>query len=209
MAFGSINNLDLESICHKINNNEILVNIKTVDIFYNYKLKNNNILKREEKIIIITNENMEKRLKDNSIDNYFIDVTYKIIPKRRNNYKLLTITGADKSTNNSYICALILLRYEDTTSFIKIFKYMKEFYNFYPKVVHIDFSKSLTNAFKSDDLFIQKPIIVHCFFHFSQIIIKKMKSLNIIKSRMNKYTFSILKNIELICFIPYSYLKTF
>ena len=36
-----------------------------------------------------------------------------------------------------------------------------------------------------------------------------MKNLVIIKSRMNKYSFSILKNIELICFIPISFLKTY
>ena len=90
-----------------------------------------------------------------------------------------------------------------------IFKYLKEFYGFQPEVIHIDFSRALTNSLNSEELFNPKPIIVHCFFHFSQLIIKKMKNLNIIKSRINKYSFTILKNIELICFIPISYIKTY
>ena len=150
---------------------------------------------------------MEKRLKDINYENFFIDVIYKIIPKSQKNYKLLTITGIDKMTNNSYICALILIMYEDTSSFIKIFKDLKEFYGFQPKVIHIDFCKALTNALNSEELYNPKRIIVHCFFHFSQIIIKKMKNLNIINSKFNKYSFSILKNIVLICFISISFLK--
>ena len=199
----------MEKICEKISYNELKVNVKSVDIFYDYKIKPDKIIKREEKVIIITNIEMEKRLKDINYENFFIDVKYKIIPKSKKNYKLLTITGIDKISNNSYICALILILYEDTLSFIKIFKYMKEFYGFQPKVIHIDFSKALTNALNSEELYNPKPIIVHCFFHFSQIIIKKMKNLGIIKSRMNKYSFSILKNIELICFIPISFLKSY
>ena len=209
LAFGTINNLDIEKLCKKISYNELKVNVKSIDIFYDYKVKKDKIIKRDEKIIIITNDAMEERLKDSNVENYFIDVTYKIIPKRQKNYKLLTITGVDKITNNSFICALILIMYEDTLSFLKIFKYMKEFYGFKPKVVHIDYSRALTNALNSEELFNPKPIIIHCFFHFSQIIINKMKNLNIIKSRMNKYSFTLLKNIELICFMRISCLKTY
>ena len=37
---------------------------------------------------------MEEKLSSNEVDNYFIDVIYKVIPKiKNNNYKLLTITG--------------------------------------------------------------------------------------------------------------------
>lgn len=103
----------MEKICEKISYNELKVNVKSVDIFYDYKIKIDKIIKREEKVIIIANDAMEKRLKDLNYENFFIDVTYKIIHKRQKNYKLLTITGIGKKSNNSYICALILIMYED------------------------------------------------------------------------------------------------
>ena len=91
-----------------ISYNELKVNVKSVDIFYYYKIKIDKIIKREEKVIIITNNEMEKRLKYINYWNFFMDVTYKIIPKSQKNYNLLTITGIEKITKNSYICTLIL-----------------------------------------------------------------------------------------------------
>lgn len=62
---------------------------------------------------------MKAKLSDENINNYFIDVTYKIIPKSFRRYKMMTITGIDKITTITYICALILLKYEDKISFYK------------------------------------------------------------------------------------------
>ena len=61
-AFGTINSLDLYELCQKI--------------FIRCLL-----WIREEKLIFITSELMEVKLKDNNIDNYFADVTYRIVPK--------------------------------------------------------------------------------------------------------------------------------
>lgn len=86
--------MSINSLCNKLSNTDITVNNKIIDIFYEYKSKNNKIIKRNEKVIILTTELMENKLKDKSINNFFIDVTYKIIPKNNeNHYKLLTITG--------------------------------------------------------------------------------------------------------------------
>ena len=41
---------------------------------------------------------MEKKIADSNNENFFIDVRYKIVSKDENNYKLLTISGYDKST---------------------------------------------------------------------------------------------------------------
>ena len=38
-----------------------------------------------------------------NIENYFIDVTYKIVPKCFRKYKLLTITGVNNENNNTYL----------------------------------------------------------------------------------------------------------
>ena len=51
----------------------------------------------------------------------------------------MTITSIGKISKNSFISALILLKYEDYNSFVKIFKYLNEMYNFNPKVIHIDY----------------------------------------------------------------------
>ena len=52
---------------------------------------------------------MENTLESENINNFFIDVIYKIIPKKLHNYKLLTISGIDNNNNSTYLCALILL----------------------------------------------------------------------------------------------------
>ena len=118
---------------------------------------------------------MKNKLSDKNINNYFIDVTYKSIPKIFKKYKFMTRSGVDNNTNNSYICALILLKYEENISFYKIFKYLNDMFLFNPKVVHIDFSKALRNALTMENLFTSKPIVIHCFFSFIQNIVKYMK----------------------------------
>ena len=143
---------------------------------------------------------MENNLKSENIKNFFIDVTYKIIP--------LTISGIYNNNNSTYLCVFILL-FEDNISFIKIFKYLKEYYKFNPTIVNIDYSASLTKAVLTDNLFNTKPVIVHYFLQFGQCIIKKLKKYKIIKKNLTKYGFGILKNIELICFLPYKQIKSY
>ena len=51
---------------------------------------------------------MESNLKDKNINNYFIDVTYKIVPKSQEKCKLLTISGFNWNKNIIYYYELIL-----------------------------------------------------------------------------------------------------
>ena len=148
----------MDKLCEKISNEEINVNIKTIDIFYDYKNNSNKIEHREEKAIILTTKLMEEFIKNEEVENYFLDITYNIIPKNKKYYKMMTITGLDNNTNNIYLCALIFLKYEDTQSFIKIFKYLNEMYKFSPKIIHIDYSSSLAKALNEDNIFKNKPI---------------------------------------------------
>ena len=80
---------------------------------------------------------------------------------------------------------------------------------FEPKIVNIDFSNPLHKLFSDVALFKNKLIIIHCFFHFTQAIVKRMKKLKLIKSKINKYNFEIIKNIELICFLQTKYIKSY
>ena len=55
----------------------------SADINYTIKLKNNSeLIERTEKIIVFGNENILKLLNDEKFTEYFIDFTYKIIPKK-------------------------------------------------------------------------------------------------------------------------------
>jgi len=38
IAFGTFNTLDMEKLCEKISYNDLKVNVKSVDIFYDYKI---------------------------------------------------------------------------------------------------------------------------------------------------------------------------
>ena len=209
LGLGSYNKCDLISLCQKISNEHIVVKINTIDIFYEYVNKHNKKENREEKVIIITSELMKQKLSDENLDNYFLDITCKVIPKNFKGYKLMTITSLDKISKNSFIAALILLKYEDYNSFVKIFKYLNEMYNFNPKVIHIDYSNALRKALLTENIFKNTPIIIHCFFHFVQSIVKHMKLYGLIKNKITKYSFEILKNIELLCFISPGYIKSF
>ena len=90
-----------------------------------------------------------------------------------------------------------------------VFKYLNSIYKLNPKVIHIDFAKSLKQDLEKDNLFESKPIIMHSFFHFAQCIVKYMKKYKIIKSKFSKLAFEILKNIELLCFINPEFIKTY
>ena len=208
-VFGSLNNLDLLDICRKISNDDIKININTIDLVYELKKNNIKIDKKAEKVIVLTTDYSEKTFNNKNIENFFIDVTYKVIPKKSQNYKLLTISCYDNNTKSTYISALILIRYEDSISFQKTFKYLNILFDWNPLICHIDYCQALRRALLSDDLFKNKPLIIHCFFHFVQCIIKKMKYYNIIKKRISKYNMEILRNIELISFISPNFINSY
>lgn len=85
----------------------------------------------------MTSDKMEQDLKNKDIGNYFIDITYRIIPKNKKNYKMLTISGLNKNNNNTTILVFIFLKYEDYNSLKKIFIYFIEVYEFAPKIVYL------------------------------------------------------------------------
>jgi len=89
----------------------------------------------------------------------------------------------------TYICTLIILKYEDVFTFKEIFKYLHNLPKFSPEIVHLDYSLSLRKGLLEEDIFSKKPILMHCFFYFIQPIIKKMKEYKIFKKNINKKKF--------------------
>ena len=152
---------------------------------------------------------MRNILKSTNINNYFIDTTYKIIPKFWKKYKLMTISAYNKEIKATNIACLILYEYEDAKSLYYIFKYLNEFFQFNPNIINVDFGIAQRNALLEKNLFKEDPIIISCFFHFSQCIYRKMKQYKMINTKLTKYSFEILRNIELICFINPKLLKKY
>ena len=52
----------------------------------------------------------------------------------------MIITGVNNKDNTTNFCALIGLKYEGYLSFYYTLKYLNNFYNYEPKIIHIDFS---------------------------------------------------------------------
>lgn len=178
--------------------------IKTYDIKYEKKIKENNEYKtinREEEIIYFGNKEMFENLNNMYITQYFLDFTYKIIPHKYKPYRLMTLKGFDTNTKNTKLCCLIAIKYEDEKSIYYAIKYLTEFYKFKPKIINIDYSKALYNSIYKQKLFNNECLVIRCFFHFSQSIIRKMKELKIFKQKINKLGFEILLNIQIISFI--------
>ena len=70
---------------------------------------------------------MRENLKNKNIYNYFTNKTYKIIPKNRRDYKLMTISCYNSETNTSNLACLILNLYEDSKSLYYIFTIFFQF----------------------------------------------------------------------------------
>ena len=79
-TIGKYNKLDFIELCHKIDLDEDKkLEINNIDIKYNISINNKNIEKKM--IVIITTAKMRELLGNSEIGNYFMDITYKVIPK--------------------------------------------------------------------------------------------------------------------------------
>jgi hypothetical protein len=131
-------------------------------LFYDYNNHNNKTEKRKEKIKVLKTEKMKTKLSDSNIKIYFLDVIYRIIPKRHKENKLLAISGYDNITKMTYICTLIILKYEDVFTFKEIFKYMNNLYKSSPVNVHLDYCLPLRKVILFDEAIFQRnPLLIH------------------------------------------------
>ena len=71
----------------------------------------------------------------------------------------MTIYGINPSNNLSVIVALIILKFTDSNSLIKIFSLLKIMYRFEPKSVTVDYDMSQIKALKTCESFSKKPYI--------------------------------------------------
>lgn len=89
-----LNILNLEELLKNIKSNSFEIIIKLTDTKYewiNNKDPHNNKEQREEKIIVFGAKESVKLLNDKNFNEYFIDITFKSIPKKLRPYKLLKV----------------------------------------------------------------------------------------------------------------------
>ena len=117
--------LSLEQLVDKINIDNVKIEKYVIDIKYNYKIKTNTTVDRIQKLIIFgTNENL-KKLSNTYTKEFFLDYTFKIVPKKFRPYKLMVISGIPLESNKPELLAFILIKYTDHIAYDKLFNYLK------------------------------------------------------------------------------------
>ena len=196
------NNLSFLELVKTIKDDNFKIDISSFDAKYKYEVKKDNktiIENREENIIIFGN--IENINSIDKIDNMeiFVDTTFKIVPKKFYPYKLLTISYL--YMNKIKIFRFVLYKYQDHINYERIFLYLKDNYNLNPKIVHTDYEKALYSIFMKDNIFKHKILHSFCFFHYIKAIVEKMKKIYSKAKKLNKKSYEILKNIEILSFI--------
>ena len=135
------------------------------DIKYNIKLNNNKIETKEEKIIVLGIKNNLELMNIKDFNDYFIDITFKVMPKKFRPNKIMTIATVDKNKNRTLIIAFVIFKYMDSKSYFRIFKYLHENYGFFPKYIHTDYESALQAAIKKCTFFDKDLVHLKCFFH--------------------------------------------
>ena len=106
-VLGKYNNLTILESIKKISIPNVNIDIKSKDIKYIIK-KNSKNIEREDTIIIFGNRERLKLINNENFSEYYIDSTYKIIPKKFNPYKLLTIASIDINNKKTILIAFTL-----------------------------------------------------------------------------------------------------
>ena len=91
-------------------------------------------------------------------------------------YKLLIISGIAKGEIKANSLCFILIKFFDSISYGRVFNYLFENYNFLPKILHTDYEKALKKAIYENIYFKNITYNSHCFFHFAQMIRRKLIS---------------------------------
>ena len=103
--------LPIEESIRKLEKDNLSLKDYIVDFNYDYKNTKNNIIKRTQRIIIFGLENNLKLLDKKETKEFFIVITYKIIPVIYRPYKLLVISGLPLKLKSPILICFILIKY--------------------------------------------------------------------------------------------------
>ena len=115
---------------------------------------------------------------------YFIDTTFRFIPKKIRPIKMMAVSSKDKN-NNTIICLFVFYKYQDKITYDRIFNFLKENYNFIPKIVHHDYEYALYSSLDNSKIFGEKISHAFCCFRFIKEIVDKMIKLKMTKRKVN------------------------
>ena len=135
------------------------------DVKYDLEIKKDNTSQeRKQKIIIYGNKSRLNLMNKPEYIEYFIDITFKVIPKCYRPYKLLTIATIDNKNMKTILVGFVLFIYKDSNSFLKNFGYLNNIYNFNPTILHSDYENSIELEIKKAKFFKKDIIHLKCFF---------------------------------------------
>ena len=83
---------------------------------------------------------MYNNLKDNQINQFFFDCTYKLVPPNKNRFRLMVLCGYNSNIKKTKLCLFVLLPNEKEKTFKALFSYLKENCSFNPRNIIYDFS---------------------------------------------------------------------
>ena len=142
-------------------------------VYYKY-------INKEGKPIEIRISETEKSLlnfSNNSINQYYDDGTYKVIPDIDNIYAFIIIIGFNYNKNLFELCLVACLGVEKEASYYQFYWILKNNYIFSPKYLTYDFLrahiKAVTNIYKNESK------IITCFFHYIKCLWRKANSLHL------------------------------
>ena len=172
------------------------LDIKSKDIIYKIKTNNNKLITRNEKIIIFGNKERLKLLNNIPLEEFFFDITFKIIPDVYKPYKVMTLSAINYKDRIPLLVCLIFFSYMDSISYYNIFKYL-------------NFELALNKSIDKIDFVKNKIIHIKCLFHFSNAIWNKIKDLGLKIKKYSKGNYIISNNINLLFFIVIKMMDSF
>ena len=107
------------------NNN---INIAKV-IDYNSENNPNKIYK----LVLIGNADMYNNLKDNQINQFFFDCTYKLVLPNKHRFRLMVLCCYNSNIKKTKLYLFVLLPNEKEETFKTLFSYLKENCSFNPR----------------------------------------------------------------------------
>ena len=178
---------------------------------YNLTTKLNVIFKRKNKeykkdIYIIMNEKMKKNiaLKDN--DQFFADTTFQCVPPQHKGLKLFVFLTYNKKLNKNLLCLLALIYNENFETICEIFNFLKKNYNFYPKIITVDFGKA---GYKAIQKVFPKTRIFTCYFHLIRRLIIHLKNIKAKNKLIRRNARNLLFNMKILIFIDNEKIEQF
>ena len=77
-------------------------------------------------------------MNEKETNEFFLDSTFKIIPRNLRPYKLLILSGIPKKIKTPIMIIFVFIKYLDNISYNKLFNYLNENFKFKPDIIHSD-----------------------------------------------------------------------